>query len=276
MRDIGFVEAIIKFTGTFSLDATSAKDVLALKTTKTMKFIIEPESDVYIVFTLNVPFERREKDKKEYIEYFADDVQESVFKKILHRSYLNFRLFCNTFEHNLKGEETHDIKVENLRSKLNNFYTKYLLSINLKNADILDAIQCLQYKPVAHVTFFRIVNFINMLTSIKNLKIRKCVFLYNQEIVYSSINPMDLFIINEYMTESLFPKYFQHRTNQGGYDIDTDRSVGKFVTEHDDESLQNAPKIFLFNDGGTARDETFRMAIYNIMDVTLLMLVAGK
>lgn len=140
--------------------------------------------------------------------------------------------------------------------------------MNLQNADVLDAIQCLQYKAVPHTTFFRIVNFINMLTSMKTLGIKKCIFLFNQEVVYSSINPLDLFIINEYMTDYLFPKFVQLRNNQS-YDID--QNVGGFVTENDNESLANAPKIFLYGEGKDS--ESFRMAIYNIMDVSLVMLV---
>jgi hypothetical protein len=145
----------------------------------------------------------------------------------------------------------------------------------LCNADILDAIQSLQYKAVAHLTFFRIINFINMLISIKNLRIKKCIFLFNQEVVYSSVNPLELFMINEYMTESLFPKYFQLRNNQT-YDID--RSVGGFVTEHENETLQNtAPRIYLYGDTNRNGEcEAFRLAIYNIMDVSLVMLVEGN
>jgi hypothetical protein len=239
-----------------------------------MKFFFEPEKDFIIVLTVNVPFERKEaKDKKEFIEYYADDVHESVFKKILQRSYLNFRLFCNTFEHNLQ-DEGKEAKIEHLKTKLNNFYTKYLLTINLQNADILDAIQSLQYKAVAHTTFFKIVNFINLLISMKSLKIKKCIFLYNQEIVYSSINPLDLFVINEYMTESLFPKFFQLRNNQA---FEVDQSVGKFVTENESECLQNAPKVYLYGEGASKGEwETYRMAIYSIMNVSLVMLVDGK
>lgn len=190
-----------------------------------------------------------------------------MFKKIVQRAYLNFRLFCNTFESHL-GEQINDAKIDNLRTKLENFYTKYLLTMNLHNSDLLDAIQCLQYKAVPHTTFFRIVNFINMLTSMKNLRIKKCIFLFNQEVVYSSINPLDLFIINEYMTEYLFPKFFQLRNNQS-YDID--KNVGGFITENENESLTNAPKIFLYGDSKDC--ESYRMAIYNIMDVSLVMFV---
>ncbi|KAG5673577.1 hypothetical protein PVAND_003613 [Polypedilum vanderplanki] len=279
LKDIGFIEALIKFTGTFSLEHThtSANDVLTMKTKKTMKFFFEPEKNFWIVISLNVPFERKEKDKKEYIEYYADDVHDSVFKKILQRSYYNFRLFENTFEDNLVGD-SQDEKIDHLKTKLNQFYTKYLLTINLQNADILDAIQCLQYKSIFYKTFFKIVNFINILISIKNLKIKKCIFLYNQEIVYSSVNPRDLFLINEYMTELLFPKFFQsmqRNSNQGGSEIETEID-GKFVTGNvSDESLHNdAPKLHLYSEGANNGEcETYRMAIYNILNVSLVMLV---
>lgn len=193
-------------------------------------------------------------------------MHETVFKKIVQRAYLNFRLFCNTFNTHLVGDSL-DVKIDNLRTKLENFYTKYLLTMNLQNADLLDGIQCLQYKAVPQNCFFRIVNFINMLASMNTLRIKKCIFLFNQEVVYSSVNPLDLFIINEFMTDYLFPKYFQLRNNQS-YEID--QNMGGFITENENESLANAPKIYLYGDSKDC--ETYKMAIYNIMDVSLVML----
>jgi hypothetical protein len=49
LKDIGFIEALIKFTSTFSLESTTSKDVLSMKTTKTVKFFFEPEKDFWIV-----------------------------------------------------------------------------------------------------------------------------------------------------------------------------------------------------------------------------------
>lgn len=184
---------------------------------------------------------------------------------------MHFRLFSGTFQSNMVGDEAEE-KLQTLQSRLNNFFTKYLTTINLNNADIVDSIECIQYKPVTHLIFFRIVNFLNMLMSMKNLMIKKCVFLYNQEVVYSSINPMDLFIINEYLNESLFPKFLQQRNSQS---VDTDQSVGCFVTELEADSTSFAPRVFLHKD---ARGElaAYRMLVYTILDVSLVMFVDGK
>lgn len=142
--------------------------------------------------------------------------------------------------------------------------------MNLHNADIIDTIECLQYKPVTHLIFFRVVNFINMVTSIKNLRIKKCIFLYNQEVIYSAISPMDLFILNEYFNASLFPKFLQRRSSQS---FDTDLSAGCFVTELETDTIQSAPKVFLYQ---RHEVEVYRMVIYTILDVSLVMLVEGK
>lgn len=246
---------------------------MTMRTTKFTKFFFEPEQDFWIVMTIRNPKEQKMQDNKEHTEYCSDDVHSDVYGKILQHCYLNFRLFCNTFEHNMIGTDL-ETKAEHLRLKLSNFFMKYLVTLNLKNCDIFDAIQSVQYKAVTHQTFFRINNFVNMLLSMKNLRIKQCVFLYNQEVVYSSIAPMDLFIINEYMTESLFPKYFRLRSNQG---LDVDRSVGGFVTENENGTPQEAPRVYLYSDGKSNFEcETYRMAIYNIMDISIVMFIEGN
>jgi Intu longin-like domain 2 len=225
--------------------------------------------------TLNVPFERKEKDKKEYFEYYCDDVHEAVYKKVIQRAYRHFRLFSNSFESNILGE-TDDEKLQTIRGKLDSFYSKYLLTMNLQSADIVDSIECLQYKPITHLIFFRIVSFMNMVTSIKGLHIKKCIFLYNnQEVVYSSLNPSDLYVLNEFLNESLFPKYLQRRNNQN-QTFDTDRNEGCFVMEHENEKIQSAPKIYLKREGTRNEFDVYRLIIYSVLDVSLAMLIEGK
>lgn len=54
LKDVGFVEALIKFTGSFSLDHTTSKDVLTMKTSKTLKLFFEPEKDFWIVLVIKL------------------------------------------------------------------------------------------------------------------------------------------------------------------------------------------------------------------------------
>lgn len=49
LKDVGFIEALIKFTGSLSFEENQPKDVLTIKTSKTMKFFFEPEKDFWVV-----------------------------------------------------------------------------------------------------------------------------------------------------------------------------------------------------------------------------------
>lgn len=166
------------------------------------------------------------------------------------------------------GEKTED-KLMSLRARLDTFYTKYLLTVNLHNADIIDCIESIQYKPVTHIIFFTIVNFLNLVTSMKSLKIKKTIFLYNDEVVYSSIGPKELFIVNEYLTDSLFPKFHQLRNSPS---VITDRSVGCFMTELEAEV---APIVYLPDDKNKS-SKAYRLVVYTILEVSLVMFVEGE
>lgn len=164
-------------------------------------------------------------------------------------------------------------RLESIRNKLSAFYTKHLVTLNMHNADIIDSIECLQYKPVTHLIFFRIANLLNVVTSMKNLKIRKAIFLYNQEVVYSSINPNDLYVVNEFLIDTLFSKFLQRRNTQS---LDNDRIAGCFVTEFEDAKIEDAPKIYLQADGIRGELKTYRLVVYTVLDITLVMLVEGE
>lgn len=49
LKDVGFVEALIKFTGSFSLDSPTSIDVLTMRTKKTLKLFFEPEPLFWVV-----------------------------------------------------------------------------------------------------------------------------------------------------------------------------------------------------------------------------------
>jgi len=172
----------------------------------------------------------------------------------------------------LIGEKTEE-KLAHLKEKLNNFYMKYLVTLNLQNADLIDAIECIQMKPVTHLIFFRTVNFLNMVTAIKNLRIKKCIFLYKKEIVYSSVNPIDLYAINEYLNDSLFPKHLQRRNTQN---FEADVAGGCYITEVDDALFEEAPRVYLQQSRFRAELRAYRMVVFTISDVTLLMLIEGE
>lgn len=105
----------------------------------------------------------------------------------------------------------------------------------------------------------------------KNLGIRKCVFLFNREVVSSSnLHPMDLYVLNEYLNDSLFPKLTQRRNAQSFHD-----RAGCFLFEQDSETIETAPRVYLRNNNDVTM-KAYRMVTFQQLDVSLVMFVDGE
>ena len=153
--------------------------------------------------TVNVPFEKKTKNNVEYNEYHGDDLHDMVFQSVLKQSYKMFRLFTGTFTGNLIHSE--DLSAEaNLIGKIENFYSKYVLTIKLQYCDILNAFGSVQYLPLSQLHFLRVQNFINMIES-SFPSIKQCIYLFNEQVVWSGITPEDLYSVYEYLNGTLFP-----------------------------------------------------------------------
>lgn len=257
---------MVKFTRQFSLEEPSGEDIIHIKTQKTLQLFFEPEKDFWMVLTLNVPFERKEKDGRESIDYYSDDVHESVYKNILKQSYYSYRMFNDTFYSNSVIGDMCDERHENLKASIENHMMRNLPRLNLHSADFLDVIQCLQYQPVTHLLFFRIVNFVNMLTS-SHIRVKHCVFLHNQEIIYSTLKPMDLIVLNDHISMQI-TRFLQHKRNAQNFD--DDQVLGCFILENRMEPLIKASKVYIYENGVP---QVYRIAIFHILDCSLVMLV---
>lgn len=181
-----------------------------------------------------------------------------------------FRLFQSTFESLLIGE-TFTIQVKNLIFKIESFFPAILSNLKLNNADITDILQSIQYRPVTNLIFFRIVNFINTITSIPVLKVEKSIFLFDYQIIYSELtNSHELYALYEYLISSVFPKY--EKKNLSQETLENDNSTGFFITE----SELISPKIYIYNQHKEII-ECFFIIIYSIQDCLLVMLLSdGK
>ncbi|CAO1339101.1 unnamed protein product [Diamesa serratosioi] len=259
IKDVGLAEALIKFTGTFSFGES---EIEYLKTKKTRQFFLEPECGTFMVLTVNIPFEMKEKDNIEYIDYFPELVNENAMQSTLNQSYCIFRLFQSTFESHLIGA-TSAIQVKNLISKIESIFPNILSNLSLNNGDITDILQSIQYQPVTNIVFFRIVNFFNTITSIPVLKVKKIIFLYNCQIIYSELdNSNELFALYEYLVSSVLIKF--DKQNQ-----EHDKCTGYFISG----SELNSPKIYIYNQV-LEIVECFSIVVYCIHDCSLVMLLS--
>lgn len=198
VKDVGLCEAIVKFSSTFTNDDS----VQAMHTQKTCQLYYQPEQGYWMTMILNVPFERKTRETGDYNEYHGDEIHDTVYQAVLRQSYRLFRLFHGTYESNLKPAEDLD-SVANLIGKLEQFYCKYILHLKLKDCDVLDAFGSVQYLPLNQLLFLRVQNFINMIEATFD-PIKQCIFLYDDQIIWSGINPHDLYTIYEYLNGPMF------------------------------------------------------------------------
>ncbi|CAD7083480.1 unnamed protein product [Hermetia illucens] len=271
VKDVGLCEAIIHFTNNF----TSSDGCQALNTQKTSQIFYLPEKDFWMVMTLNAPWETKTRDGNEYTEYRGGDMHTTIYRAVLRQAYQMFRLFAGTFEMNFVGE-TEAEKIENLKKKLEVFYSKYLLTIKLKSCDILDVVQSIQYLPLERMLFLRIHTFINMIEETFP-RIQKCIFLYNDQLVWSEVSPSDLYSIYEYLTGTLFQKAKETELKGGSlkrsYSLEGSRH-GSFITGPESPDSQGkAPKVFVTS-GSDLR--SYYMVVYRALTASICLLVNAE
>lgn len=183
----------------------------------------------------------------------------------LKQSYCMFRLFQSTFE-SLLIADTKTIQVDNLISKIQSGFPTIINNLDLNNRDITDILQSIQFQPVTNLIFFRIVNFINTITSIPVLKIKKNIFLHNCQIIYSDLAVShELFALYEYLVSSVLQKFDKQNCDQKTRELDTGYIIAasEFIS----------PKIYIYN---LKKEiiECFSIVVYSIQDCSLVMLLS--
>ncbi|XP_055310576.1 vacuolar fusion protein CCZ1 homolog [Sitodiplosis mosellana] len=273
IKDIGLCEAIVKFTNTFTAD----ESVYCMRTQKTLQLFYKPEHDFWMMMILNAPSERKTRDDSEYTEYRCEDAHEIVYREVLKQSYYMFRLFSGTFMDNLVGDNETQ-QVEHLINKLSKFYSKYVATLKTRNCDILDICRSIQYLPLNKFQFLRVHNFIQMIES-TFVAIKHCIFLFNEQLVWSGINPSDLYSIYEYLTGLLFPKCSADDVRGGSltrnYSNGLDAQYGAYLAgpTHQGDNCKKPPTVYICNNGEC---QVYKMIVYNALSGTLCLFVKDK
>lgn len=272
IRNVGLCEAIIKFTDTFS-----PRSCEALHTQKTRQIFLQPETDFWLVLTLNVPSHQKNRDGQVYVEYNGDEIQDHVYQSVLLTSYRLFTLnkgtFCSILEHS-----NNDVEV--LKQSLDQFFTVHLSAVKMNEADLLDVFQGIRFLPLERYAFLRILCFMNRIEE-KFRDIKYLVFLYNDQLVWSGLDQEDMQILYQHLSVSLIPSYIDSELKGGvhspgkGSPFGSGIHFGRFMTgpkaPDDHAGLEKVPKIYL-NEGRLG----CHLIIYRALNATLCMLLDEK
>jgi len=222
IKDVGLCEAVSKFTETFAPETP----VEAVHTQRKRMLLHQPEPQYWMVLSVTVPYNKggsssqqqpqQQQSRKTPVDtddhhldriaggeqdYLEDDVSDKVLLSVLHHSYMMFKLFMGSFGHIVS---TANSGVESLASRLEHFFSRYLLNLRLPSADLLDVFSGIHFLPLDKTTFLRIQCFINAVEE-KFPAVKYTAFLYNNLLVWSSLAQVDIRILYSYLTRSLLP-----------------------------------------------------------------------
>ncbi|XP_077980451.1 vacuolar fusion protein CCZ1 homolog [Glandiceps talaboti] len=270
IKAVGLSEAIVKFTETFS-----EKPCEALHTQKTRQVFLQPEEDFWMVMTVTIPKSETEKDGQTIIEYHEDDVQDSVYGAVLEQAYKMFKLFMGTFTSILK-----QTNVQHLMTRLDHFFTRYLGTLRLNQADIMEVHNGIQFLPLDKNTYLRIQCFINLIEATFS-QVKYTAFLYNDQLVWSGLEQDDMRILYKYLTTSLFPSSLESEMcrespKSGGPlpPITASSHFGKYVTGppniNDSSNFGKIPHIYVNTD---TKYEELNLIVYRALSGTVCLMV---
>ncbi|KAH3863474.1 vacuolar fusion protein CCZ1 homolog [Dreissena polymorpha] len=207
IKQVGLCEAIITFTRTFS-----DKPCETLHTQKTRQVYFQPEKDFWMVMTVSVPFSEKTKDGQVSYEYHEEDVQDPVMEALLRQSYRMFTLFNGSIYYLL---QKFDNNVQTLQTRLDHFFSRYVLTLRPVSSDLLDVFSGISFLPLDKNTYLKVQCFINVLESTFQ-QVKYTAFLYNDQLVWSGLEQDDMRIMYRYLTTSLFPAYLEQELQAAG------------------------------------------------------------
>lgn len=192
---VGLCQALAQFVQNFN----PSRKCECLVTHKTKQYFLNPENNFWMVMTLKIPSVEKVVKEKKVVEYFTDDIQDSLAKSILKQAYDMFVLFNGFFSFIVDK-----YGVAALKERFEFFYSRYLATLNFGQMDLLDVYQGVVYLPLEKVDFLKMQCFVNLVENTFTAIHHICV-LHNDQLIWTSLNQKDMKILYKYLTTSLFP-----------------------------------------------------------------------
>ncbi|XP_059483964.1 vacuolar fusion protein CCZ1 homolog [Neocloeon triangulifer] len=255
IKNVGLSEAIIKFTETFN----PSKPCESLHTQKTRQVMHQAEPGFWSVMTLSVPTLVKSKDGQDYTEYQTDDINDAVYLAVLKQCHLMFQLF-NGHLSNLASNPS-QIKV-----LLDQFYSRLLPTLKLQHSDLLDIFAGMQFLPLDANTFLHVQCLVNKIEASFPSAQHSAVF-FNDQLVWSGIDPLDMQLIFHYLVTSLLPNFLETEIEPNRPRVVGRYVTGPNVTPKDDISNSSIPRLFLTN------GQIVYLIVYKAMNATICLLL---
>lgn len=140
--------------------------------------------------------------------------------------------------------------------------------MRLENCDTIDVVRSVQYLPLNKLQFLRVHNFIQYIESSYS-EIESCIFIHNDQLVWSEVNPSDLHSIYGYLLNVLSPADSESNLTVHSKHV----TGGSFLVGLDGEECVPAPVVYIFN---KEQNKKYRLIAYSSQQSIVCCLLNGK
>lgn len=205
VQNIGFCEAVVKFSETFASPNSHNSDhggaesgsetshqphFHQVSTEKLIHVYNKFEDDFLIGMAMN----RSRAAEQKYVLY------PEALNQLCRTSYNMFRLFFGTFRRILKREGG----VEALKLRLDYFFTRYLSTMKVYSMPLLDCFNGIQFLSLDSTNFLRVETLISEILEVFP-QIKKTIFLYQDQLLWYTVPRDELATLYRYLTQNLLP-----------------------------------------------------------------------
>eukprot|EP00055_Hartaetosiga_balthica_P008520 m.32010 g.32010 ORF g.32010 m.32010 type:complete len:458 (-) comp6352_c0_seq2:57-1430(-) len=252
MKKVGLSSAYINFARPFSPD----KPVEIVHTKHMRQAFFQPEPHFWMCMTIKL----KTVVKGKLVEFQEEEVLDESLLSLLKQSYAMLKLFEGKLQTILDERGR-----EGLMSLLNIFYKQYLKSIDVENANVVDALNGIQFLPLDKLSYLCIQSFVNSSeTSLRG--VQETMFLYDHFLVWSGLEQADTLILYRYLTCGLL----KERTK--GKEEGNDGLICLLGAEDmsDDDSPIDAPTVHHTVGGEIVKS---RLVVYKFRSILCCFLV---
>lgn len=261
LRNVGFCEALVNFTQTFS----PSKPCEVLHTQKTRQFFLQPEENFWMVMTIGLPTQQKTRNSQLYVEHLSDDIQDNVYQALLEGLYRTFQMFCGSLSEVLATN----------KAALKDFLDWQIPHLRIQHADLLDVFQGVQFLPLDKHAFLRVQCFVNRLEG-RFREIRSSVFLCNDQLVWSGLEQCDMQVLYQHLVHDVLQSTVESELLPG---FSFSRPAASAATHcrylygavDEEETLSRTPRIYVSDSLG--KREQCHLLIFRAYSATVCLLV---
>ena len=205
-NSMGLSEAMINFVKNFG----SQEEIYSVHGSKIRMSLKEIEPDFWLSLCLTLPKTLVAQSSKEssahkdqhYIEYQDDELNDYLVQTVMKQIYESFFLFHGSLQ---SIWEKSGKNLSHLRSVCSGFFGWFLPSLKFSMINLIELFGGIQYLSVDQSTYMAAQSFVNHVLSC-DLSCKHILFLFNEQLISSSLDLNNTRIIYRYLISSVIPE----------------------------------------------------------------------